>query len=56
STMTAIMGREAAYTGQLLNWDAMMKSNMRMGPKEYVMGPVEMKVETPVPGTAHGVD
>ncbi|MBT7094980.1 MAG: Gfo/Idh/MocA family oxidoreductase [Bacteroidetes bacterium] len=54
STMTAIMGREAAYTGQLLNWDAMMKSNMRMGPKEYVMGPVDMEIKTPVPGTAHG--
>jgi predicted dehydrogenase len=54
STLTAIMGREAAYTGQLLTWDDMSKSSMRMGPKEYKMGPVDMKIETPVPGTAHG--
>jgi len=54
STLTAIMGREAAYTGQLLTWDQISKSSMRMGPSEYVMGPVDMKIETPVPGTPHG--
>jgi len=54
STLTAIMGREAAYTGKLLTWDEILKSNMRMGPSEYVMGPVDMEIETPIPGTAHG--
>lgn len=54
STLTAIMGREAAYTGKLITWDEISKSTMRMGPTEYVMGPVDMKIETPVPGTAHG--
>ncbi len=54
STLTAIMGREAAYTGKLITWEEINKSTMRMGPTEYVMGPVDMKIETPVPGTAHG--
>jgi len=54
STLTAIMGREAAYTGNLITWDDIYKSSMRMGPTEYVMGPVDMKIGVPVPGTAHG--
>ena len=54
STLTAIMGREAAYTGKLITWDQINKSNMRMGPTDYVMGPVDMKIETPIPGTPHG--
>ncbi|MEA1877805.1 MAG: Gfo/Idh/MocA family oxidoreductase [Bacteroidota bacterium] len=54
STLTAIMGREAAYTGKLITWEQINKSTMRMGPTEYLMGPVDMKIETPVPGTPHG--
>lgn len=56
STLTAIMGREAAYTGKLITWEEINKSDMRMGPTEYKMGPVDMKIEVPIPGTAHGVD
>ncbi len=54
STLTAIMGREAAYTGKLITWEQINKSTMRMGPREYIMGPVDMNIETPVPGTPHG--
>jgi predicted dehydrogenase len=55
STLTAIMGRTAAYTGQLVTWEEMMKSDMQLGPKELVFGPVDMKFETPVPGTPPNV-
>jgi len=54
STLTAIMGREAAYTGKMITWDQINKSNMRMGPMEYKMGPVNMEIATPIPGTPHG--
>ena len=52
STLAAVMGREAAYTGQQITWDGMMNSAMRLGPAEYNMGPVDIKPEAPVPGTA----
>jgi hypothetical protein len=55
STLTAIMGRTAAYTGQLVTWEEMMKSDMQLGPKELVFGPVDMKFETPIPGTPPNV-
>lgn len=55
STLTAIMGRTAAYTGQMVTWEEMMKSDMQLGPKELVFGPVDMKFEVPVPGTAPNV-
>jgi predicted dehydrogenase len=35
STMTAIMGREAAYTGQLITWDDAMKSTLDLSPLVY---------------------
>jgi predicted dehydrogenase len=55
STLTAIMGRTAAYTGQMVTWEEMMKSDMQLGPKELQFGPVDMKFEVPVPGTAPNV-
>ena len=51
STLTAIMGRTAAYTGRLITWDEIMKSDLDLGPKEIKFGPVDMVFETPVPGT-----
>lgn len=51
STLVAIMGRISAYTGQETAWDEMMVSDMRLGPTEYELGPVEMKPVVPVPGT-----
>jgi len=45
------MGRTAAYTGRLITWDEIMKSDMDLGPTKIESGPVEMVFETPVPGT-----
>ncbi|HNX55572.1 MAG TPA: Gfo/Idh/MocA family oxidoreductase [Prolixibacteraceae bacterium] len=53
STLAAIMGRTAAYTGKKITWEEMFKSDMELGPKEFVFGPVDMQFEVPVPGTAH---
>ncbi|NMC41898.1 MAG: hypothetical protein GYA43_12150 [Bacteroidales bacterium] len=50
STLTAIMGREAAYTGRLVTWDDILKSDLKLGPEKIEMGPVDMKFEPPVPG------
>jgi predicted dehydrogenase len=38
STMTGILGREAAYSGQEITWDDAMQSTNRLGPKEYKFG------------------
>lgn len=35
STLMAIMGREACYTGQKITWDELMKSETRLGPENY---------------------
>jgi predicted dehydrogenase len=35
STMIAIMGRMAAYTGQTLTWEQLEKSTERLGPSDY---------------------
>jgi myo-inositol 2-dehydrogenase/D-chiro-inositol 1-dehydrogenase len=51
STLTAIMGRTAAYTGREITWDEIFKSDMDLGPSKIVFGPVDMIFETPVPGT-----
>ncbi len=51
SNLTAIMGRTAAYTGRLISWDEIFKSDMKLGPEKIEFGPVEMAFETPVPGT-----
>lgn len=53
STLTAIMGRTAAYTGQKVTWDEIFKSGMDLGPEEIKFGPVEMEFPVPIPGTAH---
>ena len=55
STLTAIMGRTAAYTGKVVKWDEMMDSNERLGPTEYALGPVPIKAEVPMPGNAENV-
>ncbi len=49
STLMAIMGREACYTGQLIKWDELLNDQTRLGPTSYDQhdfdpGPV------PVPG------
>jgi predicted dehydrogenase len=39
STMTAIIGREAAYSGKAVLWDAAMESTTKLGPETYQFGP-----------------
>ncbi|MBN2475321.1 MAG: Gfo/Idh/MocA family oxidoreductase [Pirellulales bacterium] len=39
STMTAIIGREAVYSGKRVSWDAAMQSTKRLGPEKYEFGP-----------------
>ncbi|NLB92405.1 MAG: hypothetical protein GX792_03190, partial [Bacteroidales bacterium] len=53
STLTAIMGRTAAYTGQKVTWEDMLNSTERLGPSTYEMGPVNMEFPTPLAGTQH---
>ncbi|HOU31364.1 MAG TPA: Gfo/Idh/MocA family oxidoreductase [Bacteroidales bacterium] len=50
STLTAIMGRTAAYTGKMISWDEILKMDMNLGPSKIEFGPVDMKFEPPVPG------
>ncbi len=38
SSLLAIMGRMAAYTGQVITWDMALNSAENLGPKEYVWG------------------
>lgn len=52
STLAAIMGREAAYTGREISWDEISGSDMELGPKEMKLGKVGYEAVVPVPGTA----
>jgi len=45
----SIMGRDAAYTGQTLTWDDLMKSEQVLGPSNLEWGPLP-EVVVPVPG------
>lgn len=50
STMTCIMGREAAYSGQKITWDMMMNSQLDLQPKQF---DYDLKLDIsplPVPG------
>ena len=52
SNMMAIMGREAAYTGREITWDAMRASTQNLMPENVTLtGPMDMTVRIPVPGT-----
>ena len=49
STLMAIMGRQAAYTGKTITWDQIMSSQEKLGPPKLEWG--EMKVDPiAVPG------
>lgn len=52
STMTAIMGRISAYTGKTVSWEEVMNSDLKLGPKTYKIGPMDMIPHIPVPGSA----
>lgn len=55
STLTAIMGRTAAYTGQKVTWEQMLESNEKLGPEKYEIGPIEMNFTVPKAGTQHSI-
>ena len=38
STLMAILGREAAYTGQKITWEKLLKSEQSITPKEFAWG------------------
>ncbi len=42
STLMAIMGRMAAYTGQTVSWEQAVTSEQRLGPAEYAFGDLEI--------------
>lgn len=49
ATLMGIMGRESAYSGQFVEWDQMLNSNQRLGPKKYEFGPLAFP-EVAIPG------
>ncbi len=51
STLITIMGRISAYTGKDVTWEELMNSDLCLGPKTYIFGPVEgFTEEIPVVG------
>lgn len=50
STMTCIMGRESAYSGQALTWDQMMSSQLDLMPKAFDYDQKMDVPPLPVPG------
>ncbi len=54
STLTAIMGRESAYTGKAVTWDEMMKSDLDLSPPKYEFGPLPVR-PVPQPGEVRPV-
>jgi predicted dehydrogenase len=53
STLTAIMGRISAYTGKTVTMEEMMNSDLKLGPKVFEFGPVDVIKTIPVPGDAY---
>lgn len=43
STMTAIMGRQSAYTGKEVTWEEMMASELDLSPARYEFGPLPVR-------------
>ena len=51
STLTAIMGRMSAYTGQRVTWQEAMDSSLDLSPDSYELGPLAVR---PVPRPGRG--
>ena len=45
STLLAIMGRMATYTGQRITWEDAMNSKLDLTPESYAWGPVKLPPE-----------
>ncbi|MBI3209584.1 MAG: Gfo/Idh/MocA family oxidoreductase [Candidatus Solibacter usitatus] len=50
TTMTCIMAREAAYTGEEITWDRIMKSQLDLQPKEFGYNTKIEMTPIPIPG------
>jgi hypothetical protein len=50
STMTAIMGRESAYSGLKITWEMIMASKQDLQPKEFDYKQTMEPIPLPVPG------
>jgi predicted dehydrogenase len=50
STLTAIMGREAAYSGQAVEWEAALNSTKSLAPKNYEFDAEPPNSEVAIPG------
>lgn len=51
STMTGILGREAAYSGKAIEWDKAIASTRRLGPETYDFSRPLPVPEVPKPGS-----
>lgn len=49
STLTAIMGRMATYSGKMVTWEQALNSDLKLGPDKYEFGPLSV-APVPVPG------
>lgn len=53
SSLAAILGREAAYTGKTITWDEMMASDMDLSPAKFEFGPLAVR-PVRMPGSSAG--
>jgi myo-inositol 2-dehydrogenase/D-chiro-inositol 1-dehydrogenase len=53
ATMNAIMGRISAYTGKEVTYEELMNSDLKLGPKVFAFGPVDIDKSVPVAGLAY---
>ena len=53
STMTAIMGRMATYSGKEIRWEDAISSDEKWGPDSYEFGPLPVD-PVPMPGQKRG--
>jgi predicted dehydrogenase len=53
STLTAIMGRMATYSGREVTWDKALASDEKWGPENYEFGPLPVD-PVPMPGQKRG--
>jgi predicted dehydrogenase len=53
SSLNAIMGRVSAYTGKVVTYEEMMNSDLKLGPKVFEFGPVDIDKSVPLAGEAY---
>ena len=53
STLTAIMGRMATYSGKEVTWEQALNSDEKWGPASYEFGPLPVD-PVPMPGQKRG--